>query len=231
MSNHLIFGILRYCQTWKCAALGKYLLPFRKRFSMKTKVYTILAHNVLLKKCSLKRGRFKQWINLWMKNALFTWRKCRSKQVSPVCTRTCIVRRFKLLCSLEDMNSQVDVGAVRVDGVCLSTIPGGYLIQTQELLEAADSRTPSRWSNVCFFLLVFWQEKRAKQMIMSDDVFCMFAFLNRGKCVVLNVDGLKFNVWLFQEYQGRRSELWCQDCMFEFNVLFSGDLTLPRWRQ
>ena len=44
-------------------------------------------------------------------------------------------------------------------------------------------------------------------MIMSDDVFCMYAFLNRGKCVVLNVDGLKFNMWLFQEYQGWGSEL------------------------
>ena len=91
-----------------------------------------------------------------MKNALFTWRKCRSKQVSPVCTRTCIVRRFKLLCSLEDMNSQVDVGAVCVDAVCLSTIPGGYLIQTQELLEAADSRTPSRCNKLQMVQCLFF---------------------------------------------------------------------------
>ena len=54
------------------------------------------------------------------------------------------------------MNSQVDVGAVCVDAVCLSTIPGGYLIQTQELLEAADSRTPSRCNKLQMVQCLFF---------------------------------------------------------------------------
>ena len=55
-------------------------------------------------------------------------------------------------------------------------------------------------------------------MIMSDDVFCMFAFLNRGKCVVLNVDGLKFNYGCFRSIRvGDRNcdvKIVCLNSMF-----------------